>query len=108
MTSTGFAPNGKRAMSARRSRMGKHKFQMADGSFPIDRCTGENSVATAAKLAHHSKKYSFEQVKAHVMKAKNALGCPDSVLPDTWATSSGSNSAPTGGIERRYFPLTGV
>lgn len=69
-----------------------HKFQMADGSYPIDRCTGKNSVASAAKLAHNSNTYSFAQVKAHVMKAKNALNCPDSVLPDTWK-SGGTKSA---------------
>ena len=51
---------------------------MPDGSYPINTCA---DVSDAAKLAHHSKTYSFEQIKAHVMKAKDALGCPDSVLP---------------------------
>src|SRR5438045_3830978 len=46
------------------------KYAMPDGSYPISNCA---QVASAAKLAHHSKTYSFEQVKRHVMKAKNAL-----------------------------------
>jgi HK97 family phage prohead protease len=87
----------------------KAKFQMADGSYPINTCA---DVSDAAKLAHHSKTYSFEQVRRHVMRAKAALGCSDSVIPDSWSSDSGgdsgSNSQPTGGIERRYFPLTGV
>lgn len=85
--------------------MADPKFQMADGSFPINTCA---DVSDAAKLAHHSKTYSFDQVRAHVMKAKNALGCPDSVLPDTWTSDSGQNAMPAGMVERRYFPLTGV
>jgi HK97 family phage prohead protease len=64
------------------------KYAMADGSYPISSCA---EVTSAARLAHHSKKYSFDQVKAHVMKAKRALGCPDSALPSTWM--SGMNSA---------------
>jgi len=34
--------------------MADHKFQMSDGKYPIDACTGENSVESAAKLAHNS------------------------------------------------------
>lgn len=80
--------------------MADHRFTMPDGSYPIDQCTGENSVHSAALLAHHSKTYSFAEVKAHVMKAKAALGCPDSVLPATWTDSGGRSAADA--IERRY------
>lgn len=83
-----------------------HKFQMSDGSYPIDRCTGENSVSSAAKLAHHSKTYTFAQVKAHVMKAKNALNCPDSVLPATWTSGNAkSGRPPRDSLVRGAFPL---
>lgn len=78
----------------------KAKFQMADGSYPINTCA---DVSDAAKLAHHSKTYSFAQVKAHVLRAKSALNCPDSALPDSW--SEGQSSLPEGQmseIERRY------
>src|SRR6266704_6999449 len=64
--------------------MAEAKYAMANGSYPINNCS---DVSDAAKLAHHSKTYSFEQVRAHVMRAKNALGCSDSVLPDTWERS---------------------
>jgi hypothetical protein len=57
---------------------------MDDGGYPIERCTGENSVASAAKLAHHSDSHGFEAVRAHVMRNKARLNCPDSVLPATW------------------------
>lgn len=80
-----------------------HKFQMADGSYPIDGCTGQNSVASAAKLAHHSNTYSFDQVKAHVLKAKRALGCPDSVIPASWSSGGSqmnSKRDPDGMCER--------
>lgn len=68
----------------------KPRFAMPDGSYPINTCS---DVASAAKLAYHSKTYSFEEVRAHVMKAKNALDCPDSVLPGTWS-DDGQQSAP--------------
>ncbi len=74
------------------------KFSMPDGSYPINNCA---DVSDAAKLAHHSKTYSFAQVKAHVMKAKNALNCPDSVLPATWGDGG---RAMGDEIERRYTP----
>ena len=73
------------------ARADKPKFAMPDGSYPINTCA---DVSDAAKLAHHSKTYSFAQIKAHVMKAKDALGCPDSVLPDTWDESN--SAMPTG------------
>ena len=61
------------------------KYHMADGSYPINNCA---DVSDAAKLAHNSKTYSFDAVKAHVLKAKKALGCPDSALPDTWKVAT--------------------
>jgi HK97 family phage prohead protease len=61
--------------------MADPKYAMPDGSYPINSCA---DVSDAAKLAHNSKTYSFDEIKAHVMKAKNALGCGDDVLPDTW------------------------
>jgi len=70
------------------------KYAMPDGSYPINTCA---DVTKAANLAHHSKTYSFAEVKAHVMKAKAGLGCPDSVLPDTWDES---NAAATDGATR--------
>ena len=79
---------------------GKPKYAMANGSYPISTCA---DVSDAAKLAHHSSTYSFAQVKAHVMRAKNSLGCPDSVLPASW--SQGKNSLAEdqmSEIERRY------
>ena len=69
------------------------KYSMPDGSYPINTCT---DVKNAANLAHHSKKYTFQQVKAMVLKAKAGLGCPDSVLPDTWD----ENAAPKLGEQR--------
>jgi phage head maturation protease len=61
--------------------MADPKFVMPDGSYPISTCA---DVSDAAKLAHNSKTYSFGEIREHVMKAKGVLGCPDSVLPDTW------------------------
>jgi hypothetical protein len=63
------------------NRADEPKYSMPDGSYPINNCA---DVSDAAKLAHHSKTYSFDKVKAMVLKAKAGLGCPDSVLPDTW------------------------
>lgn len=67
------------------------KFAMQNGSYPINNCS---DVSDAAKLAHHSNTYSFDQVKKHVMKAKNALGCPDSVIPDSWSQMDRSTYDP--------------
>lgn len=64
------------------------KYAMPDGSYPISTCA---DVGDAAHLAHHSKTYGFDQVKRHVMKAKRALGCPDSVLPGTWRTDKSAD-----------------
>src|ERR1700704_4911274 len=69
--------------------MADAKYAMSDGSYPINTCA---DVSDAAKLAHHSKTYSFEQVKAHVMRAKNALGCSDEILPETWEAPAGERS----------------
>lgn len=69
----------------------KPRFALPDGSYPIDNC---EDVSSAAHLAHHSKKYSFEEVRAHVMKAKDALDCPDTVLPDTWKAPASGHAAP--------------
>jgi HK97 family phage prohead protease len=66
------------------------KFQMANGTYPISTCA---DVKDAAGLAHHSKTYSFAQVKAHVMKAKDALKCPDSILPSTWLNNEQQENA---------------
>src|SRR5438128_5869235 len=85
--------------------MADHKFQMSDGKYPIDGCTGENSVASAAKLAHNSTTHSFAEVKAHVMKAKKALGCPDSVLPESWGEGASSGRPPRDSLIRGVFPL---
>src|SRR6266702_2908415 len=74
--------------------MADHKFQMSDGKFPIDGCTGEDSAESAAKLAHNSTTHSFEEVKAHVLKAKKALGCPDSVLPESWGSDQSNSASP--------------
>lgn len=60
------------------------KYSMPDGSYPINSC---GDITAAANLAHHSKTYSFADVKAMVLKAKEGLGCEDSVLPDTWDES---------------------
>lgn len=79
-------------------RADKPKFAMPDGSYPINTCA---DVKSAANLAHHSKTYSFAQIKAYVMKAKASLGCPDSVLPDTWDES---NSATKPGAIRAVPP----
>ena len=68
-------------------RADKPKYAMPDGSYPINTCA---DVHSAAVLAHHSKTYGFAQVKAYVLKAKAGLGCPDSVLPDTWDESNAS------------------
>ena len=79
------------------------KYSMPDGSYPINNCA---DVSDAAKLAHHSKTYSFATVKAMVLKAKKGLGCPDSVLPATW-DESGKNSAnpdPTRLIRSSFGP----
>lgn len=62
------------------------KHTMPDGSYPISTC---DDVHSAALLAHHSKTYSFQQIHDYVMRCKNALKCPDSVLPATWTNSSG-------------------
>jgi HK97 family phage prohead protease len=61
---------------------------MPNGSFPIERCTGHNSVESAAKLAHNSGTYSFEEVKAHILRAKAALGCSEDVLPESWESGN--------------------
>ncbi len=71
----------------------KPKYAMADGSYPINACTGENSLESEAKLAHHSKTYSFEEVKAHVLHAAKELGCDDEVLPATWKESKSDDAA---------------
>ena len=63
--------------------MADAKYSMPDGSYPISTCA---DVSDAAKLAHNSKTYSFAQIKEHVLRAKNALGCSDEVLPETWET----------------------
>ena len=79
------------------------KFQMANGSYPISTCA---DVSDAAKLAHHSKTYSFEQVKAHVMKAHHALKCSDSVLPSTWMQQQEKAAPPPrDSLIRGVFPL---
>src|SRR5947209_1571469 len=65
------------------------KYVMENGSYPINTCA---DVSDAAKLAHHSGTYSFAQVRAHVMRAKSGLGCPDSVLPATWTQGQNSRS----------------
>lgn len=61
------------------------RYSMPDGSYPINSCA---DVTNAANLAHHSKTYSFAEVKAHVMKAMAGLSCPASALPDTWKEDS--------------------
>lgn len=73
------------------------KYSMPDGSYPIDNCA---DVHSAAVLAHHSKKYSFEQVKEMVLKAKKGLGCPDSSIPDTWKEQ---NARPLACLVRSTF-----
>lgn len=78
------------------------KYSMPDGSYPIDNCA---QLTSAANLAHHSKTYSFAQVKAHVMKALAGLSCPMSALPDTW---SSENSAESNGDTRERPPREGL
>jgi hypothetical protein len=63
----------------------KPAYAMPDGSYPINTCA---DVSDAAGLAHHSTKYSFEEIRAHVMRAKDGLNCPDSVLPDSWGAEA--------------------
>jgi HK97 family phage prohead protease len=85
------------------------RYQMPDGSYPIDNCA---DVTKAANLAHHSKTYTFAQVKAHVMTAMEGLSCPTSVLPDTWTEGSEAPDKETGpgessaakGVETRERP----
>lgn len=57
---------------------------MPNGSYPIDRCTGHDSVESAAGLAHNSNTYSFAQIRGYVMRVAKILGCPKGVFPDTW------------------------
>src|ERR1700694_525550 len=92
----------------------EYRSTMPDGSYPITQCTGKDSVESAAKPAHHSKTYSFEQVKAHILAAKKALGCSDEVLPETGETGEDADaddkkrSVPKGTLERRVFNFTEV
>lgn len=78
------------------------KYAMPDGSYPIDNCA---QLTAAANLAHHSKTYSFDQVKAHVMTALKGLSCPMSDLPDTWTEQ---NAATPTGDERERPPRDGL
>lgn len=82
--------------------MADAKYAMEDGSYPINTCA---DVSDAAKLAHNSKTYSFEQVKAHVMKAADALGCGEDVFPETWDTAPRSVALEEGGDFVRAMPF---
>lgn len=77
---------------------GKAKYSMPDGSYPISNCS---DVSDAAKLARHSKSYSFEQVRRHVMRAKNALNCNDDVLPETWESPGDDESKENSALPAR-------
>ncbi len=80
--------------------MADAKYQMDDGSYPINNC---EDVTNAANLAHHSKTYSFAEVKAHVLKASEGLSCPASALPDTW--SAASRPLPKENLVRGLWPV---
>lgn len=71
------------------------KYSMPDGSYPINSC---DDVTKAANLAHHSKKYSFAEVKAMILKASEGLSCPKSVLPATWDESGKNAAMPIGEV----------
>jgi HK97 family phage major capsid protein/HK97 family phage prohead protease len=78
------------------------KYAMPNGTYPIDTCA---DVTAAANLAHHSKTYTFPEVKAHVMKALAGLSCPMSDLPDTWTQE---NAADKEGDSRERPPRDGL
>jgi len=83
----------------------KPTYAMPDGSYPISTCA---DVSSAAKLAHHSKTYSFAEVRAHVMKAKDGLNCPDSVLPETWTAAEAAaalDALPLDDLDRELAAL---
>ncbi len=69
-----------------RKQMAQKGHAMPDGSYPIG---DAQDVKSAAGLASHSKKYSAEQVKAHVIKNARRLGAM-SALPASWNVSSAS------------------
>lgn len=77
------------------------KYAMADGSYPISSCS---DVSDAAKLAHNSKTYTFSEVKAHVLKAKAALGCGDDILPSTWEGAAAPLSVLNGMDTQNVLP----
>lgn len=93
-------------------RADKPRFAMPNGSYPIDNC---HDVHSAAVLAHHSGTYSFEAIKAHVNKAKEALGCPDSVIPKSWNSITPRNFdaeknsiTVSGQVERRNLEVKDI
>ncbi len=69
-----------------RKEMAKKGHAMPDGSYPIG---DAEDVKSAAGLVGHSKKYSADQVKAHVIKNARRLGATGA-LPDSWNVSSAS------------------
>ncbi len=69
-----------------RKQMAAKGHAMPDGSYPIG---DAQDVKSAASLVGHSKKYSAEQVKAHVIKNARRLGAM-SALPESWNMSSAS------------------
>ena len=78
------------------------KYEMPDHSYPISTC---QDVHAAAVLAHHSKTYSFAEIKAHVMTALHGLSCPMSTLPGTWTEQ---NAAEPEGETRERPPRDGL
>ncbi len=65
---------------AERKKDAKEGRALPDGSFPIDNCSDLRNAIQAIGRAKDPAK-----AKAHIRKRKNALGCPDVELPDTWA-----------------------
>lgn len=54
---------------------------LPDGSFPIANCSDLGNAIQAIGRAKDP-----DAAKAHIRKRKEALGCPDVELPDTWST----------------------
>ena len=53
---------------------------LPDGSYPIDNCSDLKNAIQAIGRAKDPAK-----TKAHIKKRKNALGCPDVDLPESWS-----------------------
>lgn len=66
--------------SDQRDDMADSGAAMPDGSYPIANCDDLKNAIQAIGRAKDP-----AATKAHIRKRKNALGCPDVELPDTWA-----------------------